>query len=240
MIATCFKTGSDGQLRNPRLDRERQEAEAVSAANSINGTKGGKPKHKQPSERLANAKPNLNLSESESERTSTLAPSARVSFDFEALYQTYPRKKGKTRGVERLKALVKNEAEFQSVKRGLECFIADERRNGTKPNFFPYFSTWVNEKRWLDYTEKQPANGTLSGESKRLTLEERIRAREEAENAAALPNARQQQPGLFPDSAERNGRAVEQNGTRNLSNGEPISGGHPANKPSRANPGVGG
>jgi uncharacterized protein YdaU (DUF1376 family) len=39
MVETHFVRGEDGRLRNPRLERERDEAEALSQANSINGKK---------------------------------------------------------------------------------------------------------------------------------------------------------------------------------------------------------
>jgi hypothetical protein len=134
------------------------------------------------------------------------APLARVSFDFAVVYERYPRKKGKARGLISLKAQVRSAAEYQAVLRGVDAYAEEVARERTEAEFIPYFSTWVNEKRWLDYTERQTGNGQPSGESSpRLSLVERIKAREEAEaraNAeAALPNARHEQPGLFSDSS---------------------------------------
>ncbi len=195
MVESHFSRCEDGRLRNPRLEREREEAEAISQTNSINGKKraegerDGNGRYTSTSDRASDSpaveppKVQPSQSQSQSQERSTLAQptAARVSFDFGPLYRQYPNKKGKAAGLKKLKALVRTEAEFQALKHGLECFIRDEKRKGTEVDFYPHFSTWVNKQRWLDYVDdgglfatvvaKSPAQ-LLAEESKRQRLAE--------------------------------------------------------------------
>lgn len=101
------------------------------------------------------------LEENRREENSLAQPSApRVRFDFDSLYAQYPNKQGKAKGLEKLKALVKTEAEFQAVKHGLGCFLRDEKQKGTETRFYPHFSTWVNQRRWEDYAKGKEAAPT--------------------------------------------------------------------------------
>lgn len=200
-IRQRFVVDSSSKLSHTKLESLRNEARIKSEKSA----KAAKERWSRDADALPTpmsvAMPS-DQSQSTAQKKSTLAPVARVSFDFEALYEKYPLKKGKAKGLEKLRALVKTEAEFRAVTYGMECFLRDEKRKGTETNFYPHFSTWVNSKRWQDYTEGQSGNGPPSGES-RPTLAERALARErERLNAlAAVPDARLEQPGLFSDSA---------------------------------------
>jgi hypothetical protein len=112
------------------------------------------------------------------------------AFDFEPLYERYPNKQGKAKGIAKLKALVKTEAEFQAVLRGLECFIRDEKRKGTETRFYPHFSTWVNGKRWEDYPAPAASEAVKGAEAhpaeRRLTALEQIKL-DEARERGLIP-----------------------------------------------------
>lgn len=81
----------------------------------------------------------------------SLAPSPKSrAFDLKAISDRYPRRKNIGKGLDRLKAVVKTQADYDAVLSGLERFIAEVRRKGTEIEFLPYFSTWVNGRRWED------------------------------------------------------------------------------------------
>lgn len=232
---------------NPRLKREWIVADEISEQAADNGrkgankTNGGRRNSADPSAEIPPRRKSGNrVGEKSASQRSETEKANTSAFDLELVYQHYPRKKGKSKGLEKLEQLIKNQADFDRLMCGVIAFAQEQARDRTELKFIPYFSTWVSDKVWLDYAEKSPASGPLSGESKRLTLEERIKAREEAEHAAAVSNARQQQPGLFPDSPNGISRQVESNGARNLPNGESVSGGRSPDRPPRTNSGVGG
>lgn len=72
-------------------------------------------------------------------------------FDFESLYSKYPRKLGKTKGIQKLKTLVKNPDDFKRVSDAIDRFISYHRRENTGPQFIPHFSTFMNSiTDWYD------------------------------------------------------------------------------------------
>ncbi len=83
-------------------------------------------------------------------KENTIVPAARPSFDFAAIYARYPRRKNMATGRKKLEAMVKTQADYDAVVHGLDRFLAEARRKGTEPEFYPYFSTWVNQRRWED------------------------------------------------------------------------------------------
>jgi hypothetical protein len=115
------------------------------------------------------------------------APSApRSRFDFEAVYERYPLKKGKAKGLESLEKLVKTQAKYDAVMAGVVKFAAEEERHARNPgkDFHPsppYFSTWVNEQRWQDYSADSLVESTQPALP--LTALDRIKAQEAAERA---------------------------------------------------------
>lgn len=81
----------------------------------------------------------------------SLAPqAARVGFDLKSIADRYPRRKGIAPGLAKLKAVVKTQADYDAVLAGMERFCAEVRRKGTEIEYLPYFSTWVNARRWED------------------------------------------------------------------------------------------
>lgn len=72
-------------------------------------------------------------------------------FDFAAVYEIYPRKVGKTRGLSLCRSKVKTEARYDTI-----LAAAEEMRRlwqhapKDKRGFCPQFDTWVSKGRWLD------------------------------------------------------------------------------------------
>lgn len=65
----------------------------------------------------------------------------------EAVYQLYPLKKGKAKGLEKAQELIKTQADFERYQACVEhmakAFAADK-------TYCPHFSTFVNQELWLD------------------------------------------------------------------------------------------
>ena len=77
--------------------------------------------------------------------------------DLDALYQAYPRKKGKSAGLKKLAKELKTPESVAAFGEALERFKSHHRQESTEPRFIPYFSTFVSEWRdWLD-----PQTGTV-------------------------------------------------------------------------------
>ena len=70
-------------------------------------------------------------------------------FDFEAVYQNYPLKKGKSRGMKKIQREIKKPEDFERFSRAVENY-AGEVKN-TEPRFIKHFSTFVAE--WEDWAE---------------------------------------------------------------------------------------
>jgi hypothetical protein len=75
-------------------------------------------------------------------------------FNFDAVYQLYPRKQGKAEGMKAVRAKVKTEADFRT----LGTFVArmDRDWRGADTSKCPYWSTFVNQERWRDDEPLQP------------------------------------------------------------------------------------
>lgn len=84
-------------------------------------------------------------------RTHSNALPASPAFDLDALYALYPGTKGKAKGMAKLRAEIKTQADYDRVKAGIEAYAAECVSARTEPRFVAHFSTWVNGKRWEDY-----------------------------------------------------------------------------------------
>jgi hypothetical protein len=71
---------------------------------------------------------------------------------FEKLYENFPRKKGKEKGLENLEKLARknNLPETETLFASLEICKIDWENESREPDKIPYFSTWVNSKPWAD------------------------------------------------------------------------------------------
>lgn len=86
------------------------------------------------------------------------ARSARTDFDFESLYKAYPLKKGKTKGMVRVRAEVKTREDFDSLALAIQRYAETVSREKTEPKYMLHFSTFMG--RWRDFLE--PDYGEVS------------------------------------------------------------------------------
>jgi len=74
-------------------------------------------------------------------------------FDFEIIYKAYPRKIGKKKGIEKLKATVKDEKDFQLVLTAVNNYAAYCKKEKTEGRYIMHFSTFINQ--WQDWAQDE-------------------------------------------------------------------------------------
>lgn len=74
------------------------------------------------------------------------------AFDFDALYETYPRKKGKKAGLDYCRKHFKTLEQYKALKKAIENYCLDIEKNKTEGKYIKYFDTFVRGG-WHDYTE---------------------------------------------------------------------------------------
>ncbi len=73
-------------------------------------------------------------------------------FDFEAVYNRYPKKLGKSDGLKRLKKTVRASADYNDLNFAMDNFLKHHELKKTKLEFIPYFSTWASTwQDWVNY-----------------------------------------------------------------------------------------
>lgn len=78
------------------------------------------------------------------------------NLDFEYAYNLYPLKKGKSKGLDKLKRDIKTQSDLDLFIKSVENYKLDLELNKTQSKYFKHFSTFVNEWRdWLNYTPIQ-------------------------------------------------------------------------------------
>lgn len=85
----------------------------------------------------------------------TIAPSAKTDrareLNFDQIYQEYPRKRGKLRGLRICRAQIKTPEDYENLKTALARFLDNCKSTGVEKKFIPYFSTFMSTWReWLD------------------------------------------------------------------------------------------
>lgn len=85
-------------------------------------------------------------------------PAAVRPSDFENVYEKYPRKQGKSRGLAKMKAQVKTLEDLHHFGIALENYNKHLKKNRIDQQFIKHFDTWVGEWRdWID-----PQTGTAA------------------------------------------------------------------------------
>lgn len=113
---------------------------------------------------------------------------AKGAFDFEALYAKYPRKEGKTRGMDQCRRQIKTAADFHALDRAVETYRAAV--TGHERRFIKQFSSFMS--CWRDYLEpQQPDDDEPATEYQPCTATpEEIAAAEERERQRAIAELR--------------------------------------------------
>lgn len=73
--------------------------------------------------------------------------------ELERLYGNYPRKMGKTKGLEKLRKLIKSESDLAEFEQALNRFVKLVEQEKREAQFIPHFSTFVNSL-WRDYLDE--------------------------------------------------------------------------------------
>lgn len=88
-------------------------------------------------------------------------------FDFETLYQKYPRKIGKSKGLDICRKQIKTLGEYEELSQAIDRYKSYIAEHGTDPKYIKYFSTFMNHWRdWIDFEslgEKKPDSSALRG-----------------------------------------------------------------------------
>jgi len=89
----------------------------------------------------------------ETRQTYSRAKKPREEFDLKSLYEKYPRKLGKAKGLAKASRDVKTEADFQALAVAITRFVEFHKKAGTEEKFIPHFSTFMSA--WRDWTEPE-------------------------------------------------------------------------------------
>lgn len=80
--------------------------------------------------------------------------------DLEAAYKAYPRKEGKSEGLERLGKQVKTRADLDALKRAIANYAEQQRLDGNT-QYLKHFSTFTSEWRdWVDWKPQAKARAS--------------------------------------------------------------------------------
>ncbi len=166
-----FQTGADGELRNERLEREREKQTAFRESRAINGSKGGRPKASENlvvSGSLPVAEPTGEPKKSSPSPVSDLQSSLSVpvpdskppsipaaSLGFDEFWKAYPRRVGKGNA----EAAWKKHKCDSILPKILEAVAAAKESSDWKKEagqFIPHPATWLNRQGWEDEIINRP------------------------------------------------------------------------------------
>jgi len=164
-IRDRFDVDSSSNLFHFKLESLRSQAlikrEKLSKAAKEQHSRSGKPvgdseNHPRQSIKESKSKNNKDTEE-------TIGVSRRDGFDFASTYSRFPRKEGKAKGLAKLKASIKTQAEFDRFDRALNNYVTKIEVERIESKFVMQFSTFAGG-RWEDYVEYTPSksNGQQS------------------------------------------------------------------------------
>jgi hypothetical protein len=78
-------------------------------------------------------------------------------FDFEKIYQAYPRKEGKKLGIEICVGQIKTQEDYEKLLGAVQRYSAHLKGAGTEPQLVKHFSSFMSS--WTDWAE--PNAGTV-------------------------------------------------------------------------------
>lgn len=107
----------------------------------------------------------------ETNETNVTRPASRPAFDFERIYQGYPRKEGKKRGLEICARQIKTEEDFLKLTRAVVKYRDHVRNSGTEPKFVKHFDTFMGS--WPDWAEPDAGKVLLTAPEQRRFFDER-------------------------------------------------------------------
>lgn len=87
--------------------------------------------------------------------------------DFNAIYQKYPLKEGKAKGIEKCKAQIKNHDDYVLLAKAIDAYKL--KKKGVEPKFLQHFSTFMENGAWRDWLD--PETGTSESAKPKTTAE---------------------------------------------------------------------
>ena len=85
-----------------------------------------------------------------------------IEFEFEKLWQLYPRKIGKPKALKSYQKARKSGTTYEEVSQGINAYIKQIEANNTKTEYIKHGSTWFNGQCWLDEYEVKQGTPTSS------------------------------------------------------------------------------
>lgn len=76
-----------------------------------------------------------------------------IKFDFESLYEKYPRKLGKAKGLDKLRKIIKTDDDYNKVKIGIENYATYMKNCNAEDKYIKHFSSFINQSSWEDFQE---------------------------------------------------------------------------------------
>jgi len=86
-------------------------------------------------------------------KTNNIVESRSNDFDFEKIYENYPRKEGKTKGILQCVNQIKTSEHYTSLNAAVQNYAEQCRKNNTEKKFIKLFSTFMSQGSWRDYVE---------------------------------------------------------------------------------------
>lgn len=86
------------------------------------------------------------------------------AFDFEALYQLYPRKEGKTRGLTKCKKEIKTQEDYDNLRKAILTY--NKINHGKDKDYIKHFSSFMGV--WRDYLDPNLCAGQKTQEKRPL------------------------------------------------------------------------
>lgn len=97
--------------------------------------------------------------------TCSLAPRASENdqnfdhFDFETLYAAYPRKIGKKRGMQICNKRIRNQADFDALRKAIDNYAMHCKHEKTETQYIKHFSTFMNSyEDWIEVEKQELQN----------------------------------------------------------------------------------
>ena len=111
---------------------------------------------------------------SDPEEANTSPSASPPGFDFELVYQLYPRKIGKKKGLQRCRSQIKTREKYDALLRAVRNYA--QEMQGTAETYIKHFDSWMNG-HWEDYAERPAKPESISA---RLTRQNEARRLGEA------------------------------------------------------------
>ena len=71
-------------------------------------------------------------------------------FDITVIYDTYPKKIGKAKGLEKLNKIIKDQKKYDEVLHGVKKYCDYVLKENIEKKYIKQFDTWVNQESWND------------------------------------------------------------------------------------------